>query len=213
MPPIPPHLRHLFKPAAPAPAAAAVPKPVKVAYVKSQGQTRSHHCHGRMPGCKGQCPPAKWGCTSCWFKLPKFLRDKVWAAYVPGQEVNMTPSRHYVAVAREVQAWIAANYPGSVEDPHATPGYDAPAPPPTIIDGGMFWTEQERAAAAANVPAMRAAAIAHLRSRGVPPDRTQVGGCACPVCGHPAGLVYHRCGLTGKVWARCRVNHCSNWSE
>lgn len=34
----------------------------KVEYVKSQGQAREYHCHGGMPGCKGQCPPAMWGC-------------------------------------------------------------------------------------------------------------------------------------------------------
>jgi hypothetical protein len=85
--------------------------PEKVAYVKKQGQTREHHCHGGMPGCKGQCPPAMWGCRSCWFKLPKSLRDKIWATYRPGQEVNLTPSREYLEIARQVQDWIETNYP------------------------------------------------------------------------------------------------------
>lgn len=87
----------------------------KIRYVKKQGQTREHHCHGRMPGCKGQCPPAMWGCLSCWRRLPKYLRDKIWAAYRPGQEVNMTPSREYLDVAEEVQEWIDAHY---FRDPH-----------------------------------------------------------------------------------------------
>lgn len=50
-----------------------------------------------------------WGCKSHWFKLPKSLRDKVWAAYVPGQEDRMDPSDEYLAVAHEVQEWIKAN--------------------------------------------------------------------------------------------------------
>jgi hypothetical protein len=80
----------------------------KAEYVKSQGQTRNHHCH--WPGCTNQCPPAMWGCSSHWFKLPKYLRDKIWAAYRPGQEIDMKPSRGYLEVAREVQEWIKENY-------------------------------------------------------------------------------------------------------
>ncbi len=76
----------------------------KADYVKSQRQTRDHHCH--WPGCETQVPPAMWGCKRHWFMLPKRLRDRVWAAYVPGQEATMTPSEEYLAVAREVQVWI-----------------------------------------------------------------------------------------------------------
>lgn len=79
--------------------------PPKAAYVVRQPQTRKHHCH--WPGCDKQVPPAMWGCREHWYKLPKELRDKVWRAYQPGQEVAGTPSRGYVEVAREVQAWIA----------------------------------------------------------------------------------------------------------
>lgn len=50
-----------------------------------------------------------WGCKPHWFALPAGLRRKVWATYRPGQEDTKTPSREYVEVAREVQAWIAAN--------------------------------------------------------------------------------------------------------
>lgn len=76
-------------------------------YVVRQGQTRNHTCH--WPGCPKQVPPAMWGCYPHWMRLPKYLRDKVWAAFRPGQEIAMTPSREYVAVAKEVQEWIAAN--------------------------------------------------------------------------------------------------------
>jgi len=83
-------------------------KQEKVDYVKSQGQNRKHHCH--WPNCPKQCPPAMWGCYQHWMKLPKYLRDKVWDTYRPGQEVNLTPSREYLEVADEVQEWIRSNY-------------------------------------------------------------------------------------------------------
>lgn len=79
----------------------------KRAYVKSQGQTRKHHCH--WSGCARQVPPAMWGCAPHWFKLPIALRNRVWAAYKPGQEVTMTPSEEYLSVARDVECWILEN--------------------------------------------------------------------------------------------------------
>jgi hypothetical protein len=79
----------------------------KADYVRSQGQTRQHHCH--WPGCTKQVPPAMWGCKAHWFKLPLTLRNKIWMTYEPGQEVDLTPSREYLAVADAVQQWIRAN--------------------------------------------------------------------------------------------------------
>lgn len=79
----------------------------KVQYVLGQKQTRQHHCH--WPGCDKQVPPAKWGCLPHWRKLPKHLRDKIWATFEPGQEIKMTPSREYVKVAKEIQEWIMSN--------------------------------------------------------------------------------------------------------
>jgi hypothetical protein len=81
--------------------------PSKAAYVRGQGQDRHHTCH--WPGCERQVPPAMWGCKPHWFKLPKALRDRVWDAYVPGQEKRMDPSEEYLEVARDVQAWIVEN--------------------------------------------------------------------------------------------------------
>lgn len=60
---------------------ASEPKAAKVRYVNGQGQNRDHHCH--WPGCGKQVPPAMWGCCAHRMKLPKALRDKVWAAYRP----------------------------------------------------------------------------------------------------------------------------------
>jgi hypothetical protein len=64
-----------------------------------------HICH--WPACGKRIPPRKWGCREHWFRLPKRLRDLIWKTYVPGQEISKTPSRAYLAAAREVQEWIA----------------------------------------------------------------------------------------------------------
>ena len=40
-----------------------------------------------------------WGCRPHWYKLPKTLRAKVWATYVPGQEITKTPSAEGVSTA------------------------------------------------------------------------------------------------------------------
>lgn len=73
-------------------------------YVRSQKQTRKHTCH--WPGCNKQVPPAMWGCGPHWFKLPKKLRDEVWMAYQPGQEVSMRVSEDYLTVMSKVDKWI-----------------------------------------------------------------------------------------------------------
>lgn len=81
----------------------------KADYVRSQPQTREHHCH--WPGCTRQVPPAMWGCKAHWFRLPAQLRSRIWATYRPGQEVNMTPSADYLKAADDVQRWIATQEP------------------------------------------------------------------------------------------------------
>lgn len=65
--------------------------------------SEAHTCH--WPGCQKHCPPARWGCPGHWFTLPKELRDRIWAAYVPGQEITKTPSEAYLAVTREADAF------------------------------------------------------------------------------------------------------------
>lgn len=77
----------------------------KADYVRSQGQTRKHHCH--WPGCEKQVPPAMWGCSRHWFKLPRELQLRIWSSYRPGQEIDGAPSANYIADAKAVQAWIA----------------------------------------------------------------------------------------------------------
>jgi hypothetical protein len=79
----------------------------KADYVRSQGQTRNHHCH--WPGCEKQVPPAMWGCSTHWYRLPTDLKRLIWATYKPGQEITMTPSGNYVRAANKVQQWIKDN--------------------------------------------------------------------------------------------------------
>lgn len=76
----------------------------KAGYVRSQRQTRNHHCH--WPGCNRQVPPAMWGCKDHWFKLPNKIRDEIWRTYKPGQEKTMTPSIEYLRAAGAAQHWI-----------------------------------------------------------------------------------------------------------
>jgi hypothetical protein len=64
-----------------------------------------HTCH--WTGCTREVPPSMWGCKPHWFKLPKVLRDAIWAAYRPGQEIDKKPSDRYIATAALVQNWIA----------------------------------------------------------------------------------------------------------
>ena len=83
-------------------------KEAKVKHVKAAKQSRSHGCH--WPGCTKQVAPALWGCLEHWRRLPKHLRDKIWATYRINQEETLTPSSAYVRAAREAQEWIQANY-------------------------------------------------------------------------------------------------------
>ncbi len=68
-----------------------------------------HMCH--WPECPKAVPPAMWGCAPHWFRLPKPLRDRVWATYRAGQEIRKDPSTAYLAVAKEVQQWIKLKFP------------------------------------------------------------------------------------------------------
>lgn len=60
-----------------------------------------------------------WGCRSHWFRLPKWIRDSIWRAYVPGQEERLDPSEAYLHAARAAQDWIAENYPPDPPPPMA----------------------------------------------------------------------------------------------
>ena len=69
----------------------------------------SHTCH--WPGCNIEIAPKYWGCEKHWFTLPHEIRNRIWAAYRSGQEIDKNPSREYLEVALEAQRWIHENYP------------------------------------------------------------------------------------------------------
>lgn len=79
----------------------------KVDYVKAQRVTGNHTCH--WPGCTQQVSPAMWGCKRHWFALPITIRNRIWKAFLPGQEIEKSPSDAYIAAAGEAQKWIMEN--------------------------------------------------------------------------------------------------------
>jgi hypothetical protein len=81
----------------------------KADYVRAglRGPTGRHSCH--WPGCTVRVPPRSWGCRPHWYALPIAIRNRIWRSFEPGQEVSKTPSRDYVAAAREAQEWIAVH--------------------------------------------------------------------------------------------------------
>jgi hypothetical protein len=87
----------------------------KVDYVRSEARKGAgdHHCH--WPGCGKAVPPAMWGCKQHWLKLPLHLRNKIWASYRPGQEIEKRISGSYYDAATEVQSWIRTQY--ALENP------------------------------------------------------------------------------------------------
>ena len=68
-----------------------------------------HTCH--HPDCTTAVPPKVLACKPHWFEIPKPLRDKVWLAYQPRQEVTKTPSVEYLEVIREVMAYWKGERP------------------------------------------------------------------------------------------------------
>jgi hypothetical protein len=47
-------------------------------------------------------------CGPHWRMVPAVLRARVWAVYVPGQEIRKDPTREYLDVAREAIEAVAA---------------------------------------------------------------------------------------------------------
>jgi hypothetical protein len=64
-----------------------------------------HECHAI--GCHVRVPPRMFMCRMHWYMLPAEHRARIWAAYVPGQEVRKDPSEEYLAVAEEAKLALA----------------------------------------------------------------------------------------------------------
>lgn len=66
-----------------------------------------HRCH--WPKCPVEVPPKMFACKPHWMQLPQEIRDKIWAAYRPGQEKTKTPSQAYLQAAMDALRWIRGN--------------------------------------------------------------------------------------------------------
>jgi len=64
-----------------------------------------HVCHAA--GCRTPVHPKMFMCRPHWFRLPKPMRDAIWAAYRPGQEIRKDPSPEYIKAARAAIDHIA----------------------------------------------------------------------------------------------------------
>jgi len=65
-----------------------------------------HKCH--WPTCTRRVAPKLWGCRGHWFLLPKRIREAIWIAYVPGQEVLKNPTTAYLDAAKAAREWALA---------------------------------------------------------------------------------------------------------
>lgn len=62
-----------------------------------------HVCH--HPQCSIPVPPKMLACRAHWFQLPKPIRDRIWATYRPGQEVDKRFSDAYSDAFDAAQAF------------------------------------------------------------------------------------------------------------
>ena len=65
-----------------------------------------HVCHAE--GCETRVPPRLLMCPMHWRMVPHQVQRRVWAAYVPGQEVRKDPTRAYMAAHHLAIAAVAA---------------------------------------------------------------------------------------------------------
>jgi hypothetical protein len=64
-----------------------------------------HVCHAE--GCNTPVPPKMLMCLKHWRMVPRDLQRRVWAAYVPGQEVSKNPTDEYMEVQRAAVRAVA----------------------------------------------------------------------------------------------------------
>lgn len=63
-----------------------------------------HTCH--HPTCTAVVPEAQLACEKHWFALPIAVRNDIWRAFRPGQEITKTPGANWwSAYAAAVEAW------------------------------------------------------------------------------------------------------------
>ena len=65
----------------------------------------SHPCHAI--GCNEEIPPRMLFCLRHWRMVSRPLQRRVWAAYVPGQEIRKDPTDAYLEVQKEAVTEVA----------------------------------------------------------------------------------------------------------
>lgn len=63
-----------------------------------------HTCHAYR--CEVPVPPKMFMCKKHWYKLPKHMRDGIWARYRPGQEIDKRPTIDYINYADMCIKWL-----------------------------------------------------------------------------------------------------------
>ena len=58
-----------------------------------------HKCHAI--NCYRTVPPKMLMCRKHWFMVDPELRYRIWATYVPGQEITKDPSSEYLEAAKQ----------------------------------------------------------------------------------------------------------------
>ncbi len=65
----------------------------------------NHECHAI--NCTRIVPPKFLMCATHWRMVPKPLQARVWAAYVPGQEIRKDPTPEYMDAQQAAVAAVA----------------------------------------------------------------------------------------------------------
>jgi len=65
-----------------------------------------HTCHARR--CNRVVPEKMLMCKPHWFMVPRELRDRVWATYRAGQEIDKSPSEEWHQAAGAAIAAVAS---------------------------------------------------------------------------------------------------------
>ncbi len=68
------------------------------------GQVPAYPRSCAWPRCKRVVPSSRLMCRGHWLALPRALRDRIWAHFVPGQDA-VTCSQEYAEALCEVLAW------------------------------------------------------------------------------------------------------------
>lgn len=69
------------------------------------GPATEHTCHAK--NCIRVVPPRMFMCVRHWRMVPRLLQTRIWAAYIPGQEIRKDPTVGYLSVAHEAIEAVA----------------------------------------------------------------------------------------------------------